>query len=172
MFHLMNVASIRLTIQLWPFFETWCLEILTVNLHDAHVENVPKSFQTPTSSCQHINVNRFLYTTITTVQPPTAAVERPGSLSTSTIPCTTPPPPLCSSTYVACPRNHIEDNDNNLRGLMDWGESVDRESGKMTIMQYATHMLYCLHFYFQFFYVIWWHGMQPTCRIIYSFIFF
>jgi len=46
---------------------------------------VPKSFQTPTSSSQLININRFLYTTITTARPPTAAVERPGSLSTSTI---------------------------------------------------------------------------------------
>jgi hypothetical protein len=93
------------------------------------IEIVAESFQAPTSSCQHININVFPYTT-TTTQPPTAAVEHPGqpraSLSMSTISCTTPPPPLCS-TYVACPSNHIEDHDDKLGELKECEESVEGE---------------------------------------------
>ena len=38
-----------------PFIETWCLKILTINLHNAR--KCAKSFQTPTSRRQHTNVN-------------------------------------------------------------------------------------------------------------------
>ena len=143
MFHLMNVASICLTIQLRPFFETWCLGILTVNLRDAHVENVPKSFQTPTSSCQLININRFLYTTITTARPPIAAVERPGSLSTSTIPCTTLPPPLCSSIMLPSPATALTTTLKGWRSAR-WVGRRGKDTGRMTTTQCATHTLCCL----------------------------
>lgn len=94
--------------------------------------NCAKSFQTLTSSHQHIKFNIFPHTTTTTVQPPSATIECPGqcpyvgqpraSLSTSIIPCTTPPP-LCSSTNVACPSNHTEDSNNELGGLKESEES-------------------------------------------------
>ena len=48
----------------------------------------------------------------------------------------------------------------------EWGEWVEREreTGKVMMMQCATHMLDLL---FLSFYVVWWHGVQPTCCIIY-----
>ena len=89
------------------FFWTRCLKILTVNLMLKHWKCV-KSFQTLTSSRQHINVNLFPHTTTTTARPPTATVERPGQCpyvgqpraawSTSAIPSTTPPHHLSAAT--------------------------------------------------------------------------
>ena len=135
-----------------PFFETWCLKILTVNLRNAQRA---KSFQTPTSSRQHININLFPHTTTTTARPPTAAVERPGQcpyvgqpragLSTSTIPCTTPPPPLCSNTHVACPRNHIEDNDNELEGLKECEESGYKGKRRLGGSLITAMLMYHFH---------------------------
>ena len=48
----------------------------------------------------------------------------------------------------------------------EWGEWVEgeRETGKVMTMQCATHMLRRL---FLSLYVVWWHGMQPTCCVIY-----
>jgi len=77
----------------------------------------------------HNNLNPFPFTTTTTIWPPTAAIKCPGqcpylgqpkaSSLTSTISCTTPPPPLCSSTHIAYPSNHMEDNNNELGGLKE-----------------------------------------------------
>lgn len=85
-----------------PFVETWCLKILTINLHDAR--KCAKSFQTPTSRRQHTNVNVLSSHPTTTARPPTAATERPGnspylgqpracSTTTSRLKCPHPPSP-------------------------------------------------------------------------------
>ena len=42
--------------------------------------------------------------------------------------------------------------------------SGERETGKVTMTQCATHML---HHLFLSLYVVWWHGVQPTHCIIY-----
>ena len=135
------------------FFETWCLKILTVNL----TLKCAKSFQTLTSSPQHNNINLFPFTT---AWPPTAAIDinnpmhHPTTTSLQQHPCCLPQQP----------HGRQWQQDGRVEG--EWGEWVEeeRETGKVMMMQCATHMLHRL---FLSLYVVWWHGVQPTCCIIY-----
>ena len=122
-------------------------------------QNCAKSLQTPTSSRQHNNINPFPYTT-TTAWPPTAVIDinNPMHHSTATSlqqhPCCLPQQP----------HGRQWQQDGRVKG--EWGEWVEgeRETGKVTTMQCATHMLRHL---FLSLYVVWWHDVQPTHRIIY-----
>ena len=118
--------------------------------------NCAKSFQTPTSSRQHNNINLFPYTT-TTAQSPTAVIDinnpmhHPTATSLQQHPCCLPQQP----------HGRQWQQDGRVEG--EWVEG-ERETGKVTTMQCATHTLCLL---FLSLYVVWWHGMQPTHCIIY-----
>ena len=117
----------------------------------SNVENVRKSFRTPTSSRQHNNINLFPYTT-TTARPLTAAIEWPMPTSGPTqgklIDINNPMyPPTATSLqqYPCClpqqPHGRQWQQDGRVEG--EWGEWVEgeRETGKVMTMQCATHTL-------------------------------
>ena len=122
-------------------------------------QNCAKSFQTPTSSRQHNNINLFPYTT-TTARPPTAVINinnpmhHPTATSLQQHPCCLPQQP----------HGRQWQQDGRVEG--EWGEWVEgeRETGKVTTTQCATHMPCQL---FLSLHVVWWHNMQPTCCVIY-----
>ena len=99
---------------------------------------------------------------ITTAQPPTAVIDinNPMHHPTAT---SLQQHPYCLPQQ---PHGRQWQQDGRVEG--EWGEWVEgeRETGKVTTMQCATHTL---HHLFLSLHVFWWCSMQPTCHVSFFF---
>ena len=157
------------------FFQTPCLWILTVDLHDAPsklckvISN--SDIKSPAHQFQHVSLYHYHHRAATHCrrrapwstpicgpsQGKLVELNNPMHHPTTTSLQQHPCAPATTSTWTT-----------NWRVEGVWGEWVEGENKARRMMMTwgATHTLHCLVLFPPF---IWWHGVQPTCYVIYFF---
>ena len=168
MFHLMNVASICLTIQLRLFFETWCLKILSQSVQCSMLKMCKvisnSDIKLPAHQCQPLSLYHYHHhmATYYHCQVPWLM---PGQACWPQQSCA---PLSAAAPMLPAPATILKITTMAWEGGRRWVHRRGKDTRRITTTQHATHMPHCLFILFS---VIWWCGMQPTCHIIYFFHF-
>ena len=166
MFHLMNVASICLTIQLQLFF--WDMMSYSQSVWRSTLKMCKvisnSDIKLPAHQRQPLSLYHYHHCPATHCHCQ-APWPMPGQACR---PQQSHAPLSPAAPMLPAPATILKIMTMAWEGGRRWVHRRGKDTRRITTTQHATHMPHCLFILFS---VIWWCGMQPTCHIIYFFHF-